>query len=401
MKKEETGLNLRFGVVCSLYWILWAASTVFLVPILRQKGMADGQIGFLFSVRSLAAICFSPVIASFLDRHVKIQIKYVLMLLAGLNILNVLFFQYTRPNFWQMVLIFVVLGGTTNTMLPLHSSLAMKFQKPGRTIQFNLGRGAGSVAYAVAALALGKMVGETNLNLAFTFQIVMDILTMLVLVRFPDYEAENASQTEKRQEEAHSNFYIIRKYPWFFLFLIASAFAYVGYNMCSSFLVDIIVDRGGNNADLGIASFILGMSELPAALFYRKLEKKFGICNLVMMSAVFGVIKMLAMYLSPNVFCICLAQTLQILGNGLYWQASVYYVKAVIPGADQVKGQSLTTVFSVNIGAILGSICSGQMLQYFDVNGLLLFGTLCCGVGVVIMGVSMRQSKKHLLAIDA
>ena len=257
------------------------------------------------------------------------------------------------------------------------------------------------MTYAVAALALGKMVGETNLNLAFTFQIVMDILTMLVLVRFPDYEAENASQTEKRQEEAHSNFYIIRKYPWFFLFLIASAFAYVGYNMCSSFLVDIIVDRGGNNADLGIASFILGMSELPAALFYRKLEKKFGICNLVMMSAVFGVIKMLAMYLSPNVFCICLAQTLQILGNGLYWQASVYYVKAVIPGADQVKGQSLTTVFSVNIGAILGSICSGQMLQYFDVNGLLLFGTLCCGVGVVIMGVSMRQSKKHLLAIDA
>ena len=69
MKKEETGLNLRFGIICSLYWILWAASTVFLVPILRQKGMGDGQIGFLLSVRSLAAIGFSPVIASFLDRH--------------------------------------------------------------------------------------------------------------------------------------------------------------------------------------------------------------------------------------------------------------------------------------------------------------------------------------------
>lgn len=87
------------------------------------------------------------------------------MLLAGLNILNVLVFQYTRPNFWQMVLIFVVLGGTTNAMLPLHSSLAMKFQKPGHTIQFNLGRGAGSVAYAFAALALGQLIGETNLHL--------------------------------------------------------------------------------------------------------------------------------------------------------------------------------------------------------------------------------------------
>lgn len=72
MKKEEKVLNLQFGVICSLYWILWAASTVFMVPILRQKGMADGQIGFLLSVRSLAAIGFSPVIASFLDRHVKI-----------------------------------------------------------------------------------------------------------------------------------------------------------------------------------------------------------------------------------------------------------------------------------------------------------------------------------------
>lgn len=139
------------------------------------------------------------------------------------------------------------------------------------------------------------------------------------------------------------------------------------------------------------------MSELPAALFYRKLEKKFGICNLVMMSAVFGVIKMIAMYLSPNVFCICLAQTLQILGNGLYWQASVYYVKAVIPEADQVKGQSLTTVFSVNIGAILGSICSGQMMQHFDVNGLLLFGIVCCLIGAMIMRVSIQQSRRHLL----
>lgn len=83
MKKEETGLNLRFGIICSLYWILWVASTVFLVPILRQKGMGDGQIGFLLSVRSLAAIGFSPVIASFLTGILFVSSYITLLPIAG------------------------------------------------------------------------------------------------------------------------------------------------------------------------------------------------------------------------------------------------------------------------------------------------------------------------------
>ena len=86
------------------------------------------------------------------------------------------------------------------------------------------------------------------------------------------------------------------------------------------------------------------------------------------------------------------------LGNGMYWSLSVYYVNEVIPREDLVKGQSLATIFSTNIGGILGTLFSGQLLNYFDVEGLMMFGCICSLLGVVIMFMAMNKSEKKILS---
>lgn len=379
--------------------MIFAVSSIFIVPLLRVRGFDDSQIGVLIAIRSISAICISPVIASFLDRYPKFQIKVMLLILLGINIVNTIIFQYVSLNFWGTVIIFIVLGATTNTMPSLHSAMAMKFNDKynQRKLVYSFGRGVGSVAYAVISLVLGMLVTESNYGLSLTIQIGLDVFSILVLLLFPSYvvgERQKAADAGK-QKEAHGNLYLLKHYPRFTLFLIASVFVFVGYSMLNSFMIDVIMDRGGDSSDLGVSCFILGIAELPTALIFPKLKKKFGTRTLLNVSAVFATLKMIALYLSPNVVCVWLSQTLQMLGNGMYWPVSVHYVNETISEGDQVKGQALTVMSSVNIGAILGSSVSGKLLCYYNINQVIIFGILCSCVGMVCMFGATRREKEN------
>lgn len=396
MKKKDKYLNVHYSLILGAYWMIFAVSSIFVVPLLRSRGFSNLETGILISIRSFSAIVISPIIASFSDRHPSFQLKYTLMLLLTINIVNTLIFQYGSPNYLQTVFLFIILGATTNTMPPLHSSLSIKFLEAGRPVIYSIGRGVGSVSYAVICLLLGYLVGENHLSVSLTLQILLDIFSLILLLFFPRYTPVAASGSAKSSPSApHSNWYLLKNYPYFTLFLISSVFIFVGYSMCNSFMIDIITSRGGTNSDLGISCFILGIVELPTALLFPRLKVKLGVKRLLRISASFALLKMIFLYLSPNVLCIFLSQTLQMLGNGMYWPASVHYVTETIDSADQVKGQALTTIASVNIGAILGSSVSGKLLCYYSIDSVIMFGCICSFIGVIFMYLAMSKKSSH------
>lgn len=399
MTTEEKRLNIHYSLILGAYWMIFAVSSIFIVPLLRLKGFDDSQIGILIAIRSISAITVSPLIATYSDRHPKRQLKYILMLLLIINIINTFIFQFCHMNYMGAILIFIILGATTNTMPPLHSSMAMKFNENGKRLVYSIGRGTGSISYAVISLILGQFVSSDNYSASLYIQIGLDIFSLICIMLFPKYKVSDIKEVNniksknknvKETEIVHSNIYLIRNYMNFTVFLIASVFVFVGYSMCNSFMIDIIMSRGGTNADMGISCFILGAAELPTAILFPKLKIRFGTKRLLEISAVFALVKMLFLYMSPNVLCVFFSQTIQMLGNGLYWPTSVFYVNEVISGKDQVKGQSLTNIASVNIGAVLGSVVSGKLLCYFNINSVILFGCICTFIGVIFMFIATR-----------
>ncbi len=399
MTTEEKRLNIHYSLILGAYWMIFAVSSIFIVPLLRLKGFDDSQIGILIAIRSISAITVSPLIATYSDRHPKRQLKYILMLLLIINIINTFIFQFCHMNYMGAILIFIILGATTNTMPPLHSSMAMKFNENGKRLVYSIGRGTGSISYAVISLILGQFVSSDNYSASLYIQIGLDIFSLICIMLFPKYKVSDIKEVNniksknknvKETEIVHSNIYLIRNYKNFTVFLIASVFVFVGYSMCNSFMIDIIMSRGGTNADMGISCFILGAAELPTAILFPKLKIRFGTKRLLEISAVFALVKMLFLYMSPNVLCVFFSQTIQMLGNGLYWPTSVFYVNEVISGKDQVKGQSLTNIASVNIGAVLGSVVSGKLLCYFNINSVILFGCICTFIGVIFMFMATR-----------
>ena len=122
----------------------------------------------------------------------------------------------------------------------------------------------------------------------------------------------------------------------------------------SNFLVNIVTSRGGTDADLGLAMFVMGAFELPTAFLFPRLLRRFGSGRLLVLSAVFGTLKAVALLCTFNYAGVLLAQPLQLLGYGLFTPASVYFVNESVPEADRVRGQTVMMVASNGMGGMLG-----------------------------------------------
>ena len=83
----------------------------------------------------------------------------------------------------------------------------------------------------------------------------------------------------------------------------------------SNFLVNVVTSRGGTDADLGLAMFVMGAFELPTAFLFPRLLHRFGSGRLLVLSAVFGTLKAVALLCTFNYAGVLLAQPLQLLAT--------------------------------------------------------------------------------------
>lgn len=102
--------------------------------------------------------------------------------------------------------------------------------------------------------------------------------------------------------------------------------------------------------------FVMGAFELPTAFLFPKLLRRFGSGRLLLISAVFGTLKAVALLCTFNYAGVLLAQPLQLLGYGLFTPASVYFVNESVPEADRVRGQTVMMVASNGMGGMLGGL---------------------------------------------
>ena len=395
-------LNIHFSILLGAYWMSVSVIGLFMVPLLRNRGFTNIQISQLIMVRGITAIISQPRIAAFADRHPRIQLKYIITGMLFISLCATILFKSFRFNYLETVFLFVMYGMSQNSMTSFHSALAMKYVSSGRQVVYSVARGIGSVAYAVGAVMIGQFVEFWGNEFALNLEIVIIIFGMYIAFTCDDYkltdemlvgEAKRGKNRTKNLKQAHSNLYLLSHYNEYPLFLIAAMLVFLGYNMCNSYLIDVVTKLGGTSKHLGYANFVLGMVELPTAILFNRLKNRFSIQSLLKMAATFQCIKMLGIYLAPNVWVLIGVQAFQMLGNGLFWSASVYYVNDTIDEVDRVKGQALTTIASTNAGNVIGASLSGVLLTYYGIDRLIFTGVCTAAVGVVLMYIAMHISK--------
>lgn len=386
-------LDLHYIVMQIGYWAMFAAICAYLAALLGERGFSNSQIGLLIAIRCLAGIICQPLLGGFADRHPEIPLKVIVSLSLALSLAASLVFLLYPMGMAGTALVLIILGGFEISAYPLMDAMAIQFINAGMPIRYSLGRGIGSMAYAVVCVLLGLQTQSMGVESTLITHTVLVAAVIALTISYPTFRAAPAAADAPQAEQPHSVWYLLRSNPPFTLMLVAILLGLTACLPMSNFLVNVVESRGGNSADLGVALFIMGGFELPTAFFFQRMLHRLGSGRLILISMLFTALKAVALLLSFNLATVFLAQPLQMLGYGLFTPASVYFVNESVPEADRVRGQTVMMVASNGMGGMLGSYISGLAL---DAGASLPMGganlmLLCCltlGVAATVLAAA-------------
>ncbi len=392
MGRKDLRLNMHYAMLHITYWCVMAAATLYVVPLLRAKGLTESQIGVTLSVKYIASILSQIGISYFADRYQRvITLKRILIVLCMLCLPMTLYFYFSEGSFWKSMVMLAIFGCCVNGATAYINAIATRFTDAGRTVYYSYARGLGSIAWGIASVVISYIVDNSHVEVILVVQAIMTVAMMIAV-----WTLEPIPQTTKEEKEDHSHSYgyLFRHYHGFVFFLLSSMLLFMGYTLQTVFLVDIITHVGGGNLELGYVEMVQSVCELLPAVLYVVIAKKLSTSNILRLSAVSGFLMIFCVMIAQNVWHVLLLQVFDILGFGMYWPVSVEYVYQNIDKNDWTKGQALISACSLGAGGIIGSLFGGTVMQFAGIVGLLRISTALAFVGVVFMMIAMRLKVK-------
>ena len=377
-------LDLHYILMQAGFWAMFASIVAYQTALLLERGFTNGEAGLMTAVRCLAGIVCQPLLGGFADRHPEIPLKWIVSLSLVLSLgAGAWYWLSPGMGLWETTLVWAVIGGLEVSSYPLMDAMAVQFINDGMPIRYSLGRGLGSLAYAVVCVLLGLQVGQWGVETTLvTFLLLAGAETALVST-YPTWHP-HAPAAQAEQARPQSALSLLRSNPRFTLMLAGVLFGLTAVLPLSNFLVNVILSRGGTAADLGLAMFLMGGFELPAAFLFPRLLRRLGSGRILVLSMFFGTLKGVALLLTWNLAGVLLCQPLQMLGYGLFTPASVYFVNESVPPADRGRGQTIMMEASNGLGGMLGGMLAGFTLDLGGANWMLA-GCVACGcVGTVL-----------------
>lgn len=404
-QRNIKGLNARYAVVMGTYWMSYAQVFAFASVFLLSRGFGDGQIGMVMAIGNVLAVLLQSPVASFADRTKRISLSRICAL-AGLAVIGFAILLLAAPRAKSISGILFLLAVTFVQLLqPLTNALGMFFVNRGFQLNFGAVRGFGSIAYAVATFVCGILIerfGENAIMVGLAVMYAVFIVgTLLLDAQKSSYPNTFLQGTEAKGMECASTGteastlgQFVCSYKKFMVMLIGVALLFANHNILNTYLFQIMTEVGGSSRDMGISLSIAAVSELPTMLAFSWLIKRYKCKSLMQVSALFFTVKSFLFVAAGSVGMIHAAQLVQILAFALFTPASVYYVNQNIQEKDHVKGQALSTTANT-VGAVIGSLAGGQMLETFGAGPMLLLGAVLSAVGTVIVFLCAEDRKQN------
>ena len=357
-------LDLHYMAMQAGFWAMFAAIVAYQTALLLERGFTNSEAGLMTAVRCLAGIVFQPLLGSFSDRHPNLPLKGIVTLSMVLSLAaGVWYWLCPAMGLWETALVWVVIGGLEVSSYPLMDAMAVQFINDGVPIRYSLGRGVGSFAYAVVCVLLGLQVGALGMESTLVTHLALVGIEILLVATYPPYRG--TIRQGERGPKPQSALSLLKHNPRFTLMLAGVFLGLTAIMPLSNFLVNIVTSRGGTQAHLGVALFLMGG------------------------------LKAVLLLLTWNWVGVLAVQPIQMLGYGLFTPASVYYVNESVPAADRVKGQTVMMVASNGLGGMMGGVLAGYTLDLGGANLMLGACILCgCAGALLCLASVLRGGKK-------
>lgn len=390
--KSRQNVTPAYSLMQGLYWMAFCAVIGFVTVYLRAEGSSAKEIGILIAVSNIGGALLQPVAAGITDR---LSLRKLIMIsaLAGAVMSTLLFLS-------DGILTLILYSGLVallHVIMPLMNAIGMAYCNETQHCDFGFARAMGSLGFAVISYILGSLVDTRGV---WTIAVTAGLLFFLLFfVMFSAKEPELSKGEDPLLLEGigkgPSLLTMGRIYPGFILVILGVFLIYGFHNITNIYLIQMMEHVGGSAREMGITIGLAAVMELPAMVFFTKLQKRLGSGRILQAASMFWVVKSVGYLLAGRVGHIYGVQIFQALSFAPFTPGTVYYTDELMADRDKVRGQAFMAGANT-LGGVLGSLTGGFFLDLAGVKAMLLFSAGLAGAGAaaVIRGTSKSQNSE-------
>ena len=381
---------------------LYCYSSFFLLSC----GLTNTNIGICMGVASIGSFFAQILFGEALNRQGRSGLRRFLLAAAGILLLGnvVLLLPIGR----LLAVTLFLAGCMLLTMFPAFLDAASMYElQRGVPVDFGIGRGTGSLGYAVCSALVGRLLLRFGTSSIFCTGAVLSAVLIGGILWFfaaadqqirDNYFLEVPTQEKKESRSNGLNFTFLTAYPRYTALLTGCVLLMMGHTYTSNFLYQIISHKGGDEGGMGLAAAIAACAEVPVLFLFGRISHRLRCDQWLKLSALLLILKMALGYWAAGTSSFLFSELFQS-GYALYVVSSVYYTGAVIPHGDVINGQAYLHAAST-LGVLLSLLTGGAILDYFGVQSLLFTGVIALVIGTVItfLGaepVRLSHTKEH------
>lgn len=398
-KAMRTSLTIKYSILQGLYWMIYCAMYGFASSFLLGSHFNNKAVGTITAIANIMAVFFQPLLGNFVSKNNKLTVKGLLTQLAlGTLVMNVLLITFilvvgeSSKNQILIAIMFTIGNLIMLTIQPFINSLIYEYINRGVEVNYGATRGVGSLSYALISYILGQLLNDYAVIVLPVVAAALLVVFIIVVQLFPKVQNDEQVEVEKQEVKESNYLEFLTKYKALIPFLIAVVLVYVTHTYLNTFMLQILESLKGSaaNAELGNATLISALSELPIMFAFAYIVRYVKGSTLLKWSAFFYVVRCVIALVAQDVTMIYVSQAFQALSFALFTPASVYYINKIVNDEDKVRGQTVM-LGATTLGGVIGNFTGGIILDITGVQLLLFVGLATAALAIIFY---MLASKK-------
>lgn len=254
----------------------------------------------------------------------------------------------------------------------------------GRSINYGAARSCGSLAFAVTAVVLGKVINLWGLNALVVGMACCGAVCIGVSLGIPGGRAVLPAESGESAPTLREGLQVLLAQPDYMVFVFCGFLAMFGVAGMAAYYPVLLSEMGAGATVIGVGTFAYAMAEVPFMLLYGRIAKHIRFANLFSLCLLAHALQCALVGLAPNVVCAILAMSLQGLSFGTLVPCIQSYTAERIARKYVSTAQLFSSAVSLSASMVFGNLAAGLMSRFLSMRIMFLVLALISFSGFAI-----------------
>lgn len=375
------------------YFISFCSLYAYTVTILLDYGYTEVQCGYITMLQYLVMMIAGPIYGRLIDRSISPKWLFIILAAGGMIVTPLLPFCFGKGFVWTM-LSFSVVSALDYCAASVIDAWINQMTLRDESIDYGMIRSAGSIFYAVTALASGYLIAPLGIDFLFWLHLGALALSILLALPFADprklplLKADAITESvEVQNETLWASFKKLLSCRPYAIFLVCGTLYYFATRSVNGFMQVIINYIGGDASTYGLSVFLYCVGEfLLMRLASRLLRRGMKLPVLFIASLSALGLRILLLGVLRSMAGVMATQVLLSIGFAGFLRFNIEYVASLFPPQYSGRAILISVAVTQGIGSIVGNLAGGYLLASV---GVPVYCFICGGAMLLALVIFM------------